>query len=220
VAAAAVLVALYVVDRELNMISLPKRRRRAQHGFPVTMIFIILLVLFTAVSLVRAILRLPNRFVEIPHALQISTKPPTCTIPRTLVMTWKVRSEIADYVFNERKELNPGYKLKFFDNEQIVDFLTKEYNSTYVDFFNSMLFGRYKADFFRYCYLWKKGGVYADIDLEPKAGIDTFLDKDTTFFPCDLPSGSTVSFKLTWRVLQAILFYKEQSRKCFTTDRK
>ena len=34
----------------------------------------------------------------------------------------------------------------------------------------------YKADFFRYCYLYKYGGYYFDIDIEPVLSITEIID--------------------------------------------
>ena len=104
------------------------------------------------------------------------------TIPHILVMTWKSRNEVPDYVISQWKKFNPKYQLDFYDDERIIDFLHNEYGDKYVKFFNDMVFGRFKADFFRYCYLYKRGGVYADIDLDPKVSIDSFLNDDSTFF--------------------------------------
>jgi hypothetical protein len=44
--------------------------------------------------------------------------------------------------------------------------------------------GPIKADFWRICIIYKYGGIYADIDIEPIVSIDKILYSDTTFLTC------------------------------------
>lgn len=103
-------------------------------------------------------------------------------IPRTLILTWKDLKEIPEKVMGQWHDHNPDFRVDMYDDKRIVDFLKQEYNETYVKFFDDIKLGRHKADFFRYCYLYKRGGIYADIDLVPMATFDSFIHSDTQFF--------------------------------------
>ena len=113
-------------------------------------------------------LNIEDKFNEIKNDLD--------KIPKNIILTWKNSYEIPNYVINKWKILNPEFTIKFFDDEQIIKFFKKEYNDNYILFFNNIKFGRYKSDFFRYCYLYKYGGYYFDIDIEPILPINNIID--------------------------------------------
>lgn len=113
-------------------------------------------------------------------------------IPRQLIMTWKDINEVPKEVILSWSTLNPDWEIILFDDARIVKFLREDYGESHVKFFNDIVFGRHKADFFRYCYLYKRGGVYADIDLDPKVSIDSFLAKDTRFFSVRKENENTI----------------------------
>ena len=133
-------------------------------------------------------------------------------IPENIILTWKDNS-IPNYIFERIKLLNPEKKIIFFTDEDIINFLLKNYNLDYVNFFNRLDFGRYKADFFRYCYLYKKGGYYVDIDIEFICPINDILEKDIDFF-------SVIGDKNKGHIFQALLFVKPNNiiiKNCITS---
>jgi len=85
---------------------------------------------------------------------------------------------------NNWKILNPDYEIKLYDDEMIKSFLLKEYGELYVDIFNYLKDGPIKADFFRICILYKKGGIYSDIDILPLVPLSDFIEKDIDFVTC------------------------------------
>ena len=101
-------------------------------------------------------------------------------LPKDIILTWK-NSNVPDHIIQKWKDLNPDFNIKFFDDNQIIEFLKKEYDDTYVHFFKCIKFGMYKADFFRYCYLYKYGGYYFDIDIEPILSIKEIIDYKTNY---------------------------------------
>jgi hypothetical protein len=119
-------------------------------------------------------------------------------IPNNILLTWKDR-QIPNYVISNITKINPNINISFFDDNDIKNFLESHYGRNYVDFFNSIKLGYNKGDFFRYCYLYKYGGYYFDIDIEHVLPISEIVDKDTTFF-------SIISALLPGHIFQAILF--------------
>ena len=78
--------------------------------------------------------------------------------------------------------LNHGYEYIFYNDSMIEDFLPRYFPSKVLDLYKLLPENKYKADLFRYCYLFKHGGVYADIDLKPLMPVRSFLHKSSTFF--------------------------------------
>ena len=102
-------------------------------------------------------------------------------IPNNIIVTWK-DSNIPEYVIPNIKRLNPDKEILFFTDEDVVKFLSEEYDSSYVDFFHGIKRGCNKGDFFRYCYLYKRGGYYSDIDIKHREPIKNYISSDIDFF--------------------------------------
>ena len=120
-------------------------------------------------------------------------------IPNDIILTWK-DDTIPNYVINKWGNLNENYNILFFNDNDIISFLKTNYDDSYAEFFSKIPFGRYKADFFRLCYLYKKGGCYVDIDIEPLLPIDDILNKkeNITFL-------SVLAYN-SGHIFQAVLF--------------
>ncbi len=104
-------------------------------------------------------------------------------IPKVIYLSYKTKN-IPDYVIEKWKEVYPDYEVKLYDNNDCIDFLNKEYGQEYVDIFNFIKDGPIKADFWRVCILYKYGGIYSDIDVEPLVNINKIIYSDTTFITC------------------------------------
>ena len=102
-------------------------------------------------------------------------------IPNKIILTYKNNS-VPSYVFENIQTLNPDKEILFFTDEDVVRFLSKEYDSSYVDFFHSVKLGCTKGDFFRYCYLLKHGGYYCDIDIKHIEPISNYVVDNLEFF--------------------------------------
>lgn len=102
-------------------------------------------------------------------------------IPNNIILTWKDYN-LPEYIIQNIKILNPDKSILFFTDKDIVSFLKREYDSSYVDFFNSLELGCTKGDFFRYCYLFKYGGYYCDIDIKHQVPIYQYINKNIEFF--------------------------------------
>ena len=84
------------------------------------------------------------------------------------------------------KEHNPEYTYKFYDDDMCDQFM-KEFDLRAWKAYRRIIPGAFKADLWRYCVLYKYGGVYADIDTVCLGKIDNFLNEKTEFVaPIDL----------------------------------
>ncbi len=88
-------------------------------------------------------------------------------IPRIIHQTYKTKDlpvEIQNVV-NKLKEMNPTFEYRFYDDQDIIEFIKSNYDEETLKLYNliSPKYGSAKSDFFRYLLMYKIGGVYLDI---------------------------------------------------------
>jgi mannosyltransferase OCH1-like enzyme len=116
----------------------------------------------------------------------------TNNIPKIIYLSYKTK-DIPEYVMKKWNEIYPDYEVKLYDNTDCINFLKTEYNDEYVDIFNYIKDGPIKADFWRVCILYKYGGIYSDIDIEPLINIEKIMLPDTTFITCLSAMGKKIN---------------------------
>lgn len=82
---------------------------------------------------------------------------------KTIMITIKDKTKIPDYILQQYVTFASNYRLQIFDNNDCKKFLKKHYGNKFVEKFDSFQMGCHKADFFRYAYLFKMGGIYLDV---------------------------------------------------------
>ncbi|AZA84186.1 glycosyl transferase [Chryseobacterium lactis] len=87
-------------------------------------------------------------------------------IPKQIFQTFKTKKLplLTKFHIWNIKRKNPEYSYYFYDDAAIEQFITEKFPSKYINCYNRLTIGAAKADFFRYAILYKKGGVYLDID--------------------------------------------------------
>jgi mannosyltransferase OCH1-like enzyme len=103
-------------------------------------------------------------------------------VPKNILQTHKNIKSVPKYVINNIKEKNKNWNYFFYDNDQCINFLEKEYGSEFSNKFNSFKKGPHKSDLFRLCWLYKNGGVYIDIDTELIVPLDEIVKKIDNHF--------------------------------------
>lgn len=102
-------------------------------------------------------------------------------IPKKICQTWKTKDldpKMAKVVSELRKN-NPEYDYVLFDDNECKVFLLEHFGQNYVNAFDALVPGAFKADLFRYCYLYVNGGIYLDIDMVPLVPLSQLVeDKD------------------------------------------
>jgi len=73
------------------------------------------------------------------------------------------------------KSKNPEYDYQFYDDERIDNFIRDEFGQEIFNLYKRISIGAAKADFFRYAILYKKGGIYLDIDSLILNKLDDFI---------------------------------------------
>lgn len=93
----------------------------------------------------------------------------TSIIPFKIFQTWHSKNlpqnmkDAVDLV----KKTNPSFTHHLFDDNDCREFIKNNYNSLVLEAFDTLAPGAYKADLWRYCILYKEGGIYMDIKYVP-----------------------------------------------------
>ncbi len=88
------------------------------------------------------------------------------SLPKTIYQTYKTSRLPALtrwHIWRMRKR-NPSYAYEFYDDVRADKFIQDEFGPEIYELYNRINIGASRADFFRYAVLYKKGGVYLDID--------------------------------------------------------
>jgi len=86
-------------------------------------------------------------------------------IPLNIFQTWHSKvlpPKMANNIENIKKN-NPRFNYVLFDDAECEAFIRNHFSADVVEAFNKLIPGAYKADLWRYCVLYKKGGIYLDI---------------------------------------------------------
>jgi mannosyltransferase OCH1-like enzyme len=86
-------------------------------------------------------------------------------IPKTIIQTHN-SAKFTKELFITQKiicDLNPDYEYIYFNDKQCSEFISTYFSYHVVKAYQTLTPGAYKADFFRYCYLYIHGGVYIDL---------------------------------------------------------
>ena len=156
----------------------------------------------------------PHIYLICPNTERISV------IPRVIVQTWRSRYVTPGmaYTINAIIALNPEYDYVMFDDTAAAAFISTNFNSVVVHAYQSLRIGTFRADLFRYCYLYINGGVYIDTKAVSVVPLYVFLGFATPMvlieevFPCGISTTIIASppfnplFKLLiQRIIQQIL---------------
>ena len=86
-------------------------------------------------------------------------------IPKLIYQTWhtrnlppKMKSSVQSIINN-----NPKFNHFLFDDSDCREFIKNNFNVEVLNAFDNLIPGAYKADLWRYCILYKTGGIYLDI---------------------------------------------------------
>lgn len=121
--------------------------------------------------------------IEIPFFTERKKDVYNQLIPLKIFQTWKTRYVSPEMYKNILKnmEMNPEYDYYFFGDEECKIYLQKNYGKEYLDAFEDLIPGAFKADLWRYAILAKEGGVYIDLDIDLKVPLREIIKEDESF---------------------------------------
>ena len=90
-------------------------------------------------------------------------------IPPVLYQTWHTKNlpPLMKHAVYELRKSNPNLKHILFDDNDCWNFIKTHFDESVQNAYQSLIPGAYKADLWRYCILYKYGGIYLDIKYIP-----------------------------------------------------
>jgi mannosyltransferase OCH1-like enzyme len=82
------------------------------------------------------------------------------------------------------QELNPEYEYVFFNNSDCRNFIKNNFNEDTLYYYDILVAGAFKADFFRYCFIYINGGCYFDCKQILKCPLSSIIKNDSELFLC------------------------------------
>jgi len=88
-------------------------------------------------------------------------------IPLTIYQTWytKYLPPVMQKVVDQLKIQNPEFTFVLYDDNDCREFIRINFSEDILYAYDALIPGAYKADLWRYCILYKNGGIYMDVKL-------------------------------------------------------
>ena len=83
-----------------------------------------------------------------------------------LYITYKSRAHVPEKVWDGLRRFAPGYTVRFFDDAACESYIASHFHGDVLARYRQLRKGAHRADLFRYCVLWREGGLYLDIKTE------------------------------------------------------
>ena len=116
-------------------------------------------------------------------------------IPKIIYICNKNIQDIPTQLIDKWKQLNPDYKIELFGDAECGSFIENNFGLAHRQNFDKIPDGPIKADFWRTCILYVKGGVYVDVDIVPLQSIDYIIKENNISNPTLVIPGSGVFWK-------------------------
>jgi mannosyltransferase OCH1-like enzyme len=106
-----------------------------------------------------------RKFYSMPYI--ISKKHYFLVIPLTIYQTWYTKDLPPNMQKNveQLKQQNPEFSYELYDDNDCREFIRINFAPDVLHAYDMLIPGAYKADLWRYCVLYKNGGIYMDIKL-------------------------------------------------------
>uniref|UniRef100_A0A6C0I851 Glycosyltransferase n=1 Tax=viral metagenome TaxID=1070528 RepID=A0A6C0I851_9ZZZZ len=141
------------------------------------MVIIILIILLFIIVLSKVKLNLTKTIYKIPFIVH-----------QTWVSRESLTPEVIE-VMEKNKKMCPDFDFKFYNDQDCYNFIRDNYTKEVLNAYNSINpnYSAAKADLFRYCLLYKYGGVYLDIKSAITRNLKYIIkpDTDCILLTCD-----------------------------------
>jgi mannosyltransferase OCH1-like enzyme len=104
-------------------------------------------------------------------------------IPMNIFQTWNQTAglppNMKKITENIQRE-NPEFTYKCFNDTECLEFIREHFDEPVANAYTRIIPGAYRADLWRYCVLYIRGGIYMDIKLKPTDGFRflSIIDKE------------------------------------------
>lgn len=110
-------------------------------------------------------------------------------IPKNIIQTYahnKYHNLLHYNAVQSFLELNPEYSYVFYSNDDCIQFIKDNFDENVMMAYNHLRPNAYKADLFRYCYIYMYGGCYFDNKYIPRKSLKKLInEKDINLFCLD-----------------------------------
>jgi mannosyltransferase OCH1-like enzyme len=91
-------------------------------------------------------------------------------------------------IFKSNLKINPNFTIRYYSDKDSREFIKNNFSKDIINAYDKLIPGAYKADLFRYCILYKNGGIYSDLTQYILKPLDTFIDfeKDKLYLVKDI----------------------------------
>ena len=134
--------------------------------------FIPIIVCTIVVSMINI---LYFKFPKIKHIREIRQ------IPKKIYMTTSIQLELVPDLLGHTAD---DYEVHVYNDESCRDFLQQNWGKDIVIRFDQIKNPAHKMDLWRYCMLYKCGGIYLDIKTIPVKNLKTIFTKNNTWYTC------------------------------------
>jgi mannosyltransferase OCH1-like enzyme len=133
--------------------------------------------------------------VEIPFFIERKNKEgpkEVSGVPLVIYRSWMTNSipKRMNDIIMKSIDKSPGFDNYTYNNEKSLEFIEQNYEPNVANAFKCLKPGAYKSDLWRYCILYKNGGVYSDIKLEIHLPLKDLIEKYSKIFITDMYSGN------------------------------
>jgi mannosyltransferase OCH1-like enzyme len=108
-------------------------------------------------------------------------------IPLNIFQTWHTKAlpiKMQECV-DSLKASNPEFKHYLFNDEECRNFMKENFDGDILQAYDTLVPGAFKADLWRYCILYKLGGIYLDIKYKCVNGFKFITLTDDEYFVKD-----------------------------------
>lgn len=144
-------------------------------------------------------------------------------IPKQIMETFFTVEAMNEHHYNAFytfTELNPEYEMIFYLDKDIRQFIQRHFSADVLLAYDRLIPGAYRADLFRYCYLYVHGGCYFDHKMIARKPLRHLIQSNDEFLVCsDTLQGGIMAdtIKETVRLYNAVICVVPQSKKLFNT---
>lgn len=82
------------------------------------------------------------------------------------------------------KLMNPEYTYCFYDSKDRRNFISSAFGPDVLETYDGLISGAFKADLFRYCWLYAFGGVYVDCKMINRTALRNVIKNDDETYLC------------------------------------
>ena len=114
-------------------------------------------------------------------------------VPLAIYQTWHsndVSTKMRETIYS-LLEMNPEFDYYLYSDEACRKFIQNNFNEDVLKAFDTLKPGAYKSDLWRYCILYKLGGVYLDIKYYSIEPLINIIETNSTIFVKDRASTCT-----------------------------